>query len=160
MAFLGSFFKINFWAICWPTALILTGIALLLSPRFINPGQNVKFQPLADVRRKGDWLVENEEIWLLVGDIRLDMTGAEIPVGETKIRTMGFVGDIRLTLPPDVGYRITSFAFLNELRTPEEGKSSTFVSTVRRESEGYQEANRKIHLDGMYFVADIRVRRD
>ena len=157
LALFSNLFQIDFGAICWPAALILVGIGLLLSPRLELSEKNIKFRPLADVKRRGAWTVEDEEIWLLVGDVKLDFSEANIPAGETLIRLMGFVGGVRLTLPADVGYSVNSTAFLNELRTPD-GKSSTFVSAMKRQSEGYQEAGRKIRLDSVYFIADIRVR--
>ncbi|MFC1878854.1 cell wall-active antibiotics response protein LiaF [Chloroflexota bacterium] len=157
LALLSNFIQIDFGDICWPTILILIGIMLLVGPRLNRSDKNINIQPLADIKRRGQWVVEDEEIWLLVGDVKLDLSEADIPPGETKIRTMGFVGGIRLTLPADIGFEISSTAFLNELRTPDE-KSSTFVSSVKRRSEGYQEASRKIRLDAVYFVADIRVK--
>ena len=159
LAILSNFIQIDFWAICWPMALILVGIGLLVSPRLKLSDRNINFQPLADIKRRGEWTLEDEEVWLLVGDIRLDLSEATIPPGETHIRSMGFVSGIRLTLPADIGYAISSTALLTELKAPDKN-DSTFVSQVQHQSEGYQEAGRKIRLDTVGFVVDIRVKQN
>jgi len=156
---ISNLLDINVWKVCFPTLLILAGIWLLAGPRLnLALGTNVKIHPLADIRRTGAWVVGEEELWTFVGDTRLDFSEAEIPLGETRIRLVGFVGNIRLKVPQNLGYRIESMAFLNEARI-EGVKKERFVSTLSETSENYGTEQRKIILEMLYFVADLRVER-
>ena len=147
---------IDFWAICWPAALILIGVWLLLRPRLVLGGAPVNIRPLADIRRSGVWSVSDEEIWTFVGDTRLDMTQAEIPPGETVFRVYGFVGDVILRLPPEVGLSISSQAFLTESRMRGE-KQDTFLSPYEYNSPEYESAERKLRLETYFFVVTLKI---
>ena len=107
---LGNIFQINIWALCWPTGLILVGVWLLLRPRFALPGTLVNIRFIEDDKRKGQWQVNNEEIWSFINTVRLDMTQATIPAGETTIRMYGFISDIDILVPMDVGCSVSSSA--------------------------------------------------
>lgn len=147
---------IDFWAICWPSLLILIGVWLLLRPRLVLGGAPVNIRPLADIRRSGTWRVGNEEIWTLVGDTRLDMTQAEIPPGETTFRVYGFVGDVVLRLPPEVGLCISSQAFLTENRMHGK-KQDAFLSPYDYTSPDYENTERKLRLETYFFVVTLKV---
>ncbi len=155
---LANLFDINLWSLFWPVMLILLGLALLLGPRLNLSSGDIQLRPLAGVRERGVWQVASQEIWTFVGDIRLDMTEAEIPSGETHLRVLGFVGDIRLVLPAEVGYSIASTAFLTERRI-DGVKEEIFVRPTEYKSENYDLAARKIRLETLYFVVDLRVER-
>jgi hypothetical protein len=147
---------INFWVICWPTVLILMGLWMLLRAFGVLPGALANFNPLADIRRKGAWNVANEEIWTFVGDTRLDMTEADIPVGETTLRVYGFVGNVRLIIPPGVGISVSSNGFLSTTHILGK-KDDTFFMPFEFSSDNYATAERKIRLEAGFFVGEIRV---
>jgi lia operon protein LiaF len=153
---LGNIFHINIWAVCWPTGLILVGIWFLLRPRLNQPGSGINISPLANIRRYGSWTVRNEETWIIVGDIKLDMTQAEIPLGETTIHSYGFVGDVRLIVPQGIGLSITSTAFLTDAKILGQ-KGDHFFIPVYYTSENYATAERKVRLETLYFVIDLDV---
>jgi predicted membrane protein len=155
LALVSQFFHIDFGTICWPVGLILVGLFMLLRPRLIPAGTNLDFRLLGDAKRRGTWTVQNEEFWSFVGDTRLDMSEAEIPAGETKLRVYGFVGDVRLRLPQDVGFCVNSVAFLSETRILGD-KQDTFVAPFEFKTPGYETAERKIRLESWFFVANIR----
>jgi len=157
-SFISSVFHIDMGAICFPLALILIGVFMLFGPRLKFMGENARFQPLGDLRERGAWQVENLEYWTFVGGASLDMREAEIPPGETTIRLYGFVGDAKLYLPAEVGYRIESTGFLTSSKI-EGVKSDIFVSTLRRQSDNYAEAERTIRLETFYFVLDLKVQK-
>jgi lia operon protein LiaF len=115
-------------------------------------------RPLGDVRRRGEWQVGAEEIWMFVGDVRLDMSQAVIPAGETIIRIFSFVGDVELVVPADVGVSLASTAFLTDCRLWGE-KKEQFFGTLERLSPGYEQAERKIRLEALGFVVELKVKR-
>jgi predicted membrane protein len=149
--------NIDFWSFCWPIGLILLGVFLLLAPRMRLSGSGINIRILGGVKRKGDWMVANEEIWMFVGDIRLDLSEAEIPEGETTIRLIGFVGDIDLIAPSSAGLSVSSSGFLTSGKIFGR-KEDTFLSTQRYSSEGYSEMERRLHVEALFFVNDLDIR--
>lgn len=155
---IGILFHVNAGAFCLPVALIALGVWLLARPRVIGPGTGFRLLLLGDLRRSGAWQVANEEIWIGAGDIRLDMTQAEIPVGETILHILGFIGDVELRLPSNVGVTVSSAAFVNDARILGQHYETVF-DTLHFASEGYQAAERRIRLEVTAFVADLQVER-
>ena len=158
MFLVGSIFKVDMGAFCFPIGLILLGVFLLLRPQLVGPDKSVLLRLLGDVRRYGDWQVADEEIWIGVGNVRLDMTDADIPVGETRIRAFGFVGDVRLLVPEGVGVSVSSTSFVTDARVLGQRRDS-LLTPVHFASKGYETAERKVQLEMSYFVGNLRVRQ-
>jgi hypothetical protein len=155
---LGNVFDIDVGALCFPAGLILLGAWILLRPRLVGPDTALWLRVFGPIRRRGAWQVADEEIWLFVGDVRLDMTQAEIPLGETRIRVFGFVGNVRLVVPEGVGVSVSSMAFVTDARVLGQRRDG-FLVPVHLASDDYETAERKVHLETMSFVADIKVKR-
>ena len=85
------------------------------------------------------------------------MAHADIPAGETRIRASGFVNGITLIVPQGIGVMVSSLAFLTEARVFDQ-KHTRFFDASQFTSEDYETAERKIHLDLSYFVADVKVK--
>jgi hypothetical protein len=127
-----------------PTLLILLGVWFLLRPRLL--GLDVAF----NVKLLG-------EIWSLIGDVKLDLTEATIPAGETTLRILGIVGDIRVTVPKGIGIAVESTSIATEARVFGQ-KHSRVVTPYRYESDGYGAAEKKLRLEISRVVADVRVK--
>lgn len=155
---LGNLLDVDVWKFCWPTAIILLGVWLLFRPRLVGPDTRVRQRILGDIRRYGSWQVADEEIWIGIGDVKLDMTEADIPLGETCIRVFGFVGDVDLRVPQDVGVRLSSRAFVSEIEALGQ-KRDNFAGVFILLSENYDTAERKIRLETSFFVNDVDVRQ-
>ncbi len=154
----GNLTGVDTWAICWPSGLILVGLWMVLRPQMIGSGTALQQKILGDVRRRGDWEVREEEIWLGIGDIELDLTQAQIPLGETQLRLFGFVNSIEVILPEAVGASVRSTAFLtdSDVFGREEDR---FLSTFEARTDDYDVAERKVQIEATYFVAALKVRR-
>ena len=155
---LGNIFQINIWALCWPAGLILVGVWLLLRPRFALPGTYVNIRFIEDDKRYGVWQVGNEEIWSFIGNLRLDMTQANIPSGETTYHIYGFISDIDIIVPKDVGLSVSCTAFLTSARINGR-KGDSFLVPVTYTSENYASLERKIHLESYCFITDLDARQ-
>lgn len=151
ISLINALFHINLWDYFWPVVLICLGALLLLRPQIVTAGTQVRFIPLGDIQRSGSWQVTPEEIWTFVGDIDLDLTKAEIPAGETKIRILGFVGDVSVLAPQGVGISLSSWAFVTDGRAFG-NKVEMFFSPLQVASPGYETAERKVRLETTYFV--------
>jgi lia operon protein LiaF len=155
---LGALFNVDVGAFCFPVGLILVGLWVVFRPRMVEPGTAVHERLLGDIRRQGAWQVTDEEIWIGVGDIDLDMSGAEIPTGETRLRIFGFVCDVDLIAPENVGVSVTSTAFLTDGQVLGR-KQQSFVTPLTAVTDDYATAERKIHLETTCFVSELKVRR-
>jgi lia operon protein LiaF len=148
--------RISFWAICFPASLILVGVLLLLRPQLFGTSSASNWYLFGDVKRSGEWAAADEEFWLLFGDTKLDFTHAQLPVGETTLRINGFIGDVDITVPSEVGISVSASGFIVDVRTPTE-KIDRFLSLVNVTSPNYATAERKLHLSTIFFIGDIDV---
>lgn len=158
MILISNLFKVDVGLWCWPTALIFLGIWLLLRPRFVGPDTAVQARVFGPIRRSGAWQVADEEIWLFVGDVRLDLTQAEIPPGKTQIRVFALVGDVRLDVPDGVGVSVSSTAFVTEVNLFGQ-KHQNFVMTTRLTSDDYETAEYTVDLEATCLVANAKFTR-
>jgi predicted membrane protein len=154
---IANFLDVNLWAFCFPAALILIGIWLMTRPRFERTFPNTQVLLIGDYDREGDWQVENREHWAFVGDYDLDMLQASIPTGETHLRFFGFVHEIKIITPSDVGVSTSCTSFVSETSILGEKKES-FLTPVENTSPGYATAERKIRVECYGFVTNLKVR--
>lgn len=156
LSLISAVFRVNILAFCLPVVLIVLGVWLLVRPRVLGPDTGFHVLLLGDLHRSGAWRVTGEEIWVGVGDIRLDMTQAEIPAGETALYVLGFIGDVKLRLPPNVGVAVSSAAFVTDAMILGQHRETVF-DTLHVTGEGYEAAERRIRLQVTTFVADLCV---
>lgn len=156
MIAISNIFNINLWTVFWPAVLILLGLWLLFRPRLVPEGSGFDVRPFGGQRRSGSWVVADEETWTFIGDTKLDMSEAEIPLGETSIRLYGFIGDVDLRIPEGVGLSVSSIAFLNDTKIFG-NKRSQFLLPVEFTTDGYAEAERKVRLDTAFFITDLDI---
>ena len=154
---LASLLHINFWAICFPMGLIVLGVFfLVVRPPMWEPTTAGNSQFVGDIVRSGEYTVTGEEFRLFVGDVRLDMSRAQIPLGETVIRLNGFVYDADLTVPDDVGVTIASNGFVVDTKLGAQ-HSENFLAGVQLGTANYATADRKLRVIMNSFVGNIRV---
>ncbi|HSD85792.1 MAG TPA: cell wall-active antibiotics response protein LiaF [Anaerolineae bacterium] len=156
--FVASMLRISFWAICFPVGLILLGALFLFArPPLFGPSSESGAHFVGDIVRSGEWPVKNEEFWLFVGDVRLDMTRAQFPLGETTIYLNAFVADIDLSVPSDVGVSLSTTSFVSEAELNGQ-HVERFLSGVQLSTPDYASAERKLRLVTTCFVSDVNVK--
>ena len=153
---LANVLKINFWAVCFPAGLILIGVLLLMRPKVFDTSSASSWYLFGDVKRGSDWTPADEEIWLLFGDVKLDFTQAQLPVGETRLRINGLIGDVDVIAPADAGVAVSASGLIVELRTPTD-KVDRFLSSANSASLNYASAERKLHVSTTFLIGDIDV---
>ncbi len=149
---------INLWGLVFPLILIGIGIWLIIRPKLVERDVQVEMPILGDVRKKGAWQVGHHEIWLLVGSTRLDFTKADFPEGKGRIKLFGFVNDLKVILPEDVGLRFSSSAFLSELKGLDR-KQEQFLSILEYESPDYLHVEKHVSIESLGFVTEIQIQR-
>ncbi len=149
--------RVEFCPLFFAALLIIFGVALLLRPRMLSADTSLRARLLGPIRHRGDWQVQEQEIWLFVGDVRLDFSEAQIPEGETAIRVFAFVADLRAIVPEDVGVAVTSNAIISDIRIHDR-KRDSIVVPAHVTTENYETAARRIHLEATGFIANVRVK--
>ena len=153
---LANLLQISLWAFCFPLGLILIGALLLMRPRVFDTSQASSWYLFGPVKRGSGWTPADEEFWLFIGDTKLDLTQAQLPLGETKIRINGLIGDVDVIAPADVGVAVYASGVFVDLRTPTD-KTDKFLSPAESVSLNYATAERKLRLSTTFVIGDIDV---
>lgn len=156
---LGALFHVDVGELCLPVLLILIGVYVLARPSLVGPNTPWHGSIFGPVRRGADWQGKDEEIWLFIGDVRLDLSEAQIPAGETQLRIVSFIGDVRLQVPSGVGVSIASTALISTIRAFGR-KDESFVVPSHLASDGYDASERKIRLELFAFISEARVEQE
>lgn len=155
---LGTVFKIDLWPLCWSFGLIGLGVWLVLRPRLAPPEVDTEVSLFGEIRRRGRWNVHNEEIWHGLGDVELDFSEADIPPGETVLKFYTFVGDVEIYVPKTAGISIQTMAFVADTDLLGE-KYEAFLSPVSVVSPEYLAAEKRLRIELLGFVTEIKVRQ-
>jgi predicted membrane protein len=154
---LEAIFDIDIWALICPAALIGLGVWWIVRPRISEVDSDIHIFFAHNIRRRGDWTATNEEFWGFAIDLNLDLSETEIPSSESTIRTYGFVTELRLLLPEDVGLSVNTMAFVTEDRILGK-KEDRILAPYSWKSENYATADRKLRIEANSFVVDVRVK--
>lgn len=148
---------IDIWEYIFPLILIGIGVLLILRPRWAGRDVQVEMPIIGDVRKTGSWQVGDHEIWLIVGSARLDLSSAEFPKGEGTVKLFGFVNDLKVILPEDVGLHFSGSAFVSEYKGPD-GKEERILSMLEYETPNYNDAVKRINIQAVGFVSEIQIK--
>jgi len=153
---IGNLLQINVWAYLWPLLVIALGVWIILRPRVDRRAATV-IRLLGETRRRGRWQVRDQEVWSFIGDVDLDFTEAVVAEGETVICIRGFVGDVDLTVPEDIGLRVVSTGFLTSAKAF--GYNQDYLLTgYETETPAYSETGRRVRIELLHFVTDLTIR--
>lgn len=156
--FVASLLHISFWAICFPMGLILLGVLFLVArPPLFGPTSEGGTHFVGDIVRGGEWSVKNEEFYMFVGNVRLDMTRAQFPAGETTIYLNAFVADIDVSVPSDVAVSLSATSFVADAELAGQ-HVERFLAGVQLSTPDYATADRKLRLVTTCFVGDVNVK--
>lgn len=102
---------------------------------------------MAEVNRQGTWTVPRTiKTVAVMGSVRLDLRGAEIPAGGVDIDATTVMGEVRIILPPGLRADVDGFAIMGEFTdrsiaaaassdAPQvRVRGSSFMGTVRVET--------------------------
>lgn len=151
----GTLLGISVFKFLWPLALIVLGVWLLL-PKDQPEVETAVNGFISEVKRSGEWVVTNTSYSSFISDIKLDMTQALLPKGETVLYFSGFIGDIKLRIPEDVAVQVTTSSFIADMKVLGE-KQAGFFSPVTLQTADYKAAERRIRIETSHFISDIKV---
>ncbi len=149
-------FDIDLRGSVWAILLILLGIWLLFRPAVSKDSQD-EYLLFGDVVRSGRWKPANETFWMLIGDVKLDLTDAELPVGETVIRANMLIGDMKVIASPDLPMIVSSAGLIRELNLFGQ-KQDAFLSPAEMQTPNYAGAERRIRLESTALIGGLKVK--
>lgn len=152
------FLEIDLGRFIFPLILIGLGLLIIFRNRLVEPGVDVRMPIIGDIRKSGEWQAKHHEIWWFVGTTRLDFSETIFPEGEAKIKIFGFVNDLKILLPEDVGMDLVSFAFFSDYHGIDRTEER-FFGVLEDRTENYPSAEKKVMIQINSFVADIHVTR-
>ncbi len=141
----------------FPLILIGLGVLLIFRPRMAGSGVILEFPIIGDLRKTGTWDASQHEIWWFVGSNRFDFSEARFPTGEAIIKVIGFVADIKVILPEDVGLSIESTAIVTEYKGHQR-KQDLLLNTLEDQTPNYLTADKRVKVQAFAIVSDIKVR--
>lgn len=156
-ALVEALFNLNLGRFVGPLILIGIGLLLILRPRRAKTGVQVQMPILGDIRKTGNWEVTQHEIWSLIGDNHFDFRTATFPADEGVIKLIGFINEVEIILPDDVGLQIDMDAFVSELKLSE-GKQERFLSRLSYQSPNFSEKEKRVIVQTLGFVSEMKVK--
>jgi lia operon protein LiaF len=153
---ISNFFNIDFGALCWPLVIIIVGVWIIVRPRMVPKETDLRMWIFGDHYRRGEWQARDQEIWSFIGDINLDFNEAQFEKSEIEVKMYCFVADVDLTVPEDLGVSISWFGFVTDGRIHDR-RMGGFLTPVHYTSEGYESASRKVAIEVISFVGDVKV---
>lgn len=156
LVLLGNLLNISLWAYFWPLFFIALGVWVIARPSMIPEGMLFSQRIIGDISRKGDVQVDDEEMFVFIGDVNLDLREAVWPEGETKLRILGFVADVRIRLPENIPASANVTALVSDVNWGGQ-KQDRILTPYAAHSDGYETARSRLRIEMVYFVADLKV---
>lgn len=126
----------------WPLLLVAIGASIVFGrrswwrgPKFVVNGRGCAPWSIGDIRygNEGNWqLNQDMDLSRGIGDIKLDLTNADITDGEHKIVVNGGIGDVRIRVPDNVNVTVDAHAGIGDLEVFGEHRSGLGVSIHKR----------------------------
>ncbi|MDB4867373.1 MAG: hypothetical protein JWR03_1706 [Cohnella sp.] len=122
-----------------------------------NRDQHNRF--IGDVHIGHDyWELRPMSISHFIGDTTLDLTKAQIPLGETRIYVSCFIGDVKVFVPNDlgVGIQVVSSSLIGDVKVLDH-KRGGFFNQMTVETPSYSDTDKRVVLIASSFIGDVRV---
>ncbi|WP_100488928.1 cell wall-active antibiotics response protein LiaF [Sporolactobacillus pectinivorans] len=103
-----------------------------------------------------NWMVKPMHERVRIADYNFDFTKAFIPEETIPITLSGWVGDIKITVPDDLAYRVDLRAKVGDAKIGKE-KHSGILRNVSYQTGNYDEAVRKIDFAFDFQVIDLNI---
>jgi lia operon protein LiaF len=123
-----------------------------------GPGAFQDRRFLGEIEVAGPMQAGPMRIETVIGEIRVDLTQATFPEGETPIHVSAAIGEVRVLLPADIPASVRATSMLGESEAL--GRvSGAFMGDVRAETDDYAAATKRIRLEAQSLIGEVAVRR-
>jgi lia operon protein LiaF len=153
-----AIFHIDLGKFFWPLVLVFLGVWLLFRPKFFPGWFGGDFHVIGDSKYRDASAMFNRESSTFIGDTLLDFSTMNLEAGLTDYRLNGFVGDIKVIVPENVGVNLRSNCFVSEFKLFGE-EMSNVMAPGEYTTPGYSTAEKKVDLTVNYFVVNVKLVR-
>jgi lia operon protein LiaF len=102
------------------------------------------------------WQLQDMNIWQGIGDVKIDLSRAYIPDGETVIIINGWIGDIDIYVPYDLDISLTASVNLGDIDVLG-NKQGGINRTMTLSTSNYLTSNKRVRLVASLLIGDIDV---
>jgi lia operon protein LiaF len=104
------------------------------------------------------WELRPMNISHFIGDSTIDLTRAQIPLGETRINVSCFIGDVKVFVPndPALGVQVVSSSLIGDVRVWDQERGGLF-NHVSLETPGYPDTDKRVVISVSAFIGDVHV---
>lgn len=104
------------------------------------------------------WELRPMNVSQFIGDTTLDLTKAQIPIGETRVYVSSFIGDVKVFVPNDmgVGIHVVSSCLIGDVKVLDQRRGGIF-NQMSVETPSYADADKRVVLIVSSFIGDVRV---
>ncbi|WP_337098025.1 cell wall-active antibiotics response protein LiaF [Paenibacillus sp. YIM B09110] len=104
------------------------------------------------------WELKPLNVSHFIGDTILDLTKAQVAVGETRIHISSFIGDVKVFVPNDyeIGVQVLTSSFIGDVKILDRKEGGMFKH-INIQSPSYNDSDKKIKLIVSTFIGDVRV---
>lgn len=144
---LGVFSAGTAWGVFWAVALIFLGVLILWGRRFQHAHHGSTGATVGDIRiGDAEWDLHDVETGMAAGQVRVDLTKARIPQGETKLKIKGGMGKIEVLVPASLAISVQSEVGAGSItilghKVDGVGRQLPFTSP------GYESAEKKVKME-------------
>jgi lia operon protein LiaF len=124
-----------------------------------NPNRENHSRFIGDVHLGNEyWELRPLNISHFIGDTTLDLTKAQIPIGETRINVSSFIGDVKVYVPNDlgVGIQVISSCLIGDVKVLDQKRGGVF-NQMSVETPSYADTDKRVVLVVSSFIGDVRV---
>lgn len=124
-----------------------------------NPNRENHSRFIGDVHLGNEyWELRPMSISHFIGDTTLDLTKAQIPIGETRIYVSSFIGDVKVYVPNDlgVGIQVVSSCLIGDVKVLDQKREGIF-NQISVETPSYADTDKRVVLVVSSFIGDVRV---
>jgi lia operon protein LiaF len=153
----GNLAQINVWRFFWPLLLIGLGVLILIRQQSAQKlGTRAIFSFSKDIKRRDVWEISDAEYWHFAGDFKLDLTAAVLSEKTHLWQIFGFVHEIRLKVPENLGVAINANAIVIENKILGENEDR-ILNPLSWKSPNYETAPKQFHIEMYGIVCDVKV---
>jgi lia operon protein LiaF len=114
---------------------------------------------IGDIHFGGDyWELRPMSISHFIGDTTLDLTKAQIPLGETRVYVSKFIGDLKVFVPGDfgVGVQVVSSSLIGDVAVLNEKRGGLF-NQMTVQTPNFADTDKRVVLVASTLIGDVRV---
>lgn len=124
-----------------------------------DPNAETHSRFIGDVYLGNDyWELRPMSISHFIGDSTIDLTKAQVPLGETRVYISSFIGDVKVFVPndPSMGIQVISSCLIGDVSVLDQKRGGLF-NQMSVQSPSFSDAEKRVVLVVSSFIGDVRV---